>query len=210
MQDSKFKFTRDEVQLMGNQDFFRQKTIMTQKMVSLFHDLNNEIEICKTENEKYLPQKVKTISGKISKGENYLGLPYIVLDNPRIFSRQNIFAFRSMFWWGNYFSFTFHLSGKYLEDYSKNIYKNFETLREKKFLVCIHNEQWIHHLEKENYNSLDSFDTKKIKNLIEQNRFLKFSRKLDLKKWNHVKDYGTETLKEYFSILQSGTDYLAQ
>ncbi|HKR04092.1 MAG TPA: hypothetical protein VJY62_05590, partial [Bacteroidia bacterium] len=156
MQDSKFKFTRDEVQLIGHQDFFRQKSIITQKMISLFHDLNNDIEILKTENEKYLPQKVKIISGKISKGENYLGLPYIVLDNPRIFSRQNIFAFRSMFWWGNYFSFTFHLSGKYLEDYSKNIYKNFETLRKKKFLVCIHNEQWMHHLEKENYSSLDS------------------------------------------------------
>lgn len=203
MQDSKFKFTGDEIQLMSNQDFFRQKIIITQKMISLFHDLNNAIEIFKTENEKYLPEKTKIVAGKISKGENYLGLPYIVLDNPRIFSKQNIFAFRSMFWWGNYFSFTFHLSGKYLEDYSKNICKNFETLKEKKFLVCIHNEQWIHHLEKENYRSLDSFDRKRIKNLIEQNGFLKLSRKLDLKKWNDVKDYGTKTLKEYFSILQS-------
>ena len=203
MQDSKLKFSRNEIQLMCNQDFFKQKIIVTQKMTSLFHSLNNNIEVFKAENEKQLPQKVKIISGKISKGENYLGLPYIVLDNPRIFSKQNIFAFRSMFWWGNYFSFTFHLSGKYLEDYEKNICKNFKLLQDKDFLICIHNEQWIHHLEKDNYESLDSFDEKRIKNLIEQNGFLKFSRKLELKKWKHVPDFGIKTLKEYFSILKS-------
>lgn len=201
MQDSKFNFSRDEINLMNNQDFFKQKTIITQKMVSLFHNLNDEIEEIKKE-KKNLPEQINKISGKTSKGENYLGLPYLVLDNPRVFSNKNIFAFRSMFWWGNYFSFTFHLSGKYLEDYKKNIYKNSGTLKGKKFLICIHTEQWVHHLEKENYESIDSFDSKRIKKLIEENGFLKLSRKLDLKKWHRVSDFATQTLKEYFSLLK--------
>jgi hypothetical protein len=203
MQDSKFKFSRDEIQLMSNRDFFRQKIIITQKLISLFQELNGHIENFKAENQNRFPEKVKTISGKISKGENYLGLPYLVLDNPRVFTKQDVFAFRSMFWWGNYFSFTFHLSGKYLEDYLKNIYKNFKILKGKDFLICVHHQQWVHHLEEENYEYFDSFNRRRIENLIEQNGFLKLSRKLDLKKWNQAADFGLNTLKEYFFLLES-------
>ena len=201
MQDSKINFSHDEVNLINNQDFFKQKTIITKKMVSLFNELNDDIYKIKNRKDN-LPEPVKTISGKISKGENYLGLPYLVLDNPRVFSNKNIFAFRTMFWWGNYFSFTFHLSGNYLDNYKKNIYRNCETLKGKEILICIHSEQWVHHLEKENYESIDSIDRKAIKKLIEEKGFLKLSRKLDLKKWNYVSDFGTETLKEYFSLLK--------
>ena len=48
---------------------------------------------------------------KIAKGENYLQLPYVLLDYPRCFDKENIFAIRTMFWWGNFFSITLHLSG---------------------------------------------------------------------------------------------------
>jgi hypothetical protein len=201
MQDSKINFSHDEVNLINNQDFFKQKIIITKKMVSLFNELNDGIDKIKNRKEN-LPEPVKTTSGKISKGENYLGLPYLVLDNPRVFSNKNIFAFRTMFWWGNYFSFTFHLSGNYLNNYKRNIYRNCETLKGKEILICIHSEQWVHHLEKENYESIDSIDRKAIKKLIEEKGFLKLSRKLDLKKWNYVSDFGIETLKEYFSLLK--------
>jgi|SRR6185436_2277588 len=202
MQDSEFSFSSDEIKLVSDTDFFKQKSIITKKIISLLHELNNSIEQIKKENI-YQPEEINKISGKISKGENYLGLPYVVLDNPRIFSSKNIFAFRSMFWWGNYFSFTLHLSGKSLEDAEKNIYKNFELLKGKDFLICIHSEQWVHHLEKDNYESIDLFNKTKIKRLVEQKGFLKLSRKLALKKWNEVEGFGTETLKNYFSVIQS-------
>ena len=203
MQDSKFNFSNNEIRLMSNQVFFNQKNNITQKLIGLFHELNNNIELLKEENENCLPLNAKSISGKISKGENYLGLPYIVLDNPRIFSKQNIFAFRTMFWWGNYFSFTFHLSGKHLEDSKKNILKNFRSLKKKQFLVCINSEEWIHHLEKDNFISIDSFDKNALNSLIEKYGFLKISRKADLEKYKYVPAFGTEALKEYLSLIRS-------
>jgi hypothetical protein len=54
---------------------------------------------------------IQCLNGKISRGENYQLLPYIILDYPSYFSRNNIFAVRTMFWWGNFFSITLHLSG---------------------------------------------------------------------------------------------------
>lgn len=200
MQDSKFTFSRSEIQLMCDRDFFIQKSIITKKIISIFHQLNDCIEEIKSINKNHLPETVTKISGKISKGENYLGLPYLVLDNPRVFEKKDVFAFRSMFWWGNYFSFTLHLSGKYLELCEKNFFRNYGKLKGKKYLLCIHSEQWVHHLEKENYKLLDNFDKNKIENLVESNGFLKLSRKLKLNNWNQLKDFGTETLSEYLEI----------
>ncbi len=52
-------------------------------------------------------------SPKISKGENYKGLPWIVLDYPRLFGREDVLAVRTLFWWGHYFSVTLHLKGSH-------------------------------------------------------------------------------------------------
>lgn len=51
---------------------------------------------------------------KISKGENYLQLPYLILDYPAIFEKNNIFALRTFFWWGNFLVSTF-MSAAYIK-----------------------------------------------------------------------------------------------
>lgn len=52
---------------------------------------------------------------KISKGEQYRGLPWVMLDYPRYFDPKNgHLALRVMFWWGNYFLVQLHVSGNYL------------------------------------------------------------------------------------------------
>ena len=66
-------------------------------------------------------------SPKISKGENYKGLPWLVLDYPRYFNKEDIFAIRTLFWWGNFFSITLHISGKYKMRYEKKIIDSFES-----------------------------------------------------------------------------------
>ena len=64
-----------------------------------------------------LPEEVLIQSPKISRGENYNGLPYVMLDYPRCFGKEDVFAMRTMFWWGNFFSITWHLKGKYSKEY---------------------------------------------------------------------------------------------
>ncbi|MEI9808974.1 MAG: hypothetical protein WDO16_14545 [Bacteroidota bacterium] len=84
-----------------------------------------------------LPPEVIKISPKISKGENYKGLPYLVLDYPRYFEKDNHFAVRSMFWWGNFFSSTLHLSGIYKKKYTSAIEASFTQLQENDFFICV-------------------------------------------------------------------------
>src|SRR5271169_1886033 len=40
---------------------------------------------------------------KISRGEQYKGMPWVMLDYPRVFGKEDVCAIRTMFWWGHYF-----------------------------------------------------------------------------------------------------------
>src|SRR5664279_575656 len=104
MEEAKIKLSEDELLLVQNAGIILTKNAIMQKAVSLFSLL---AEGMKTESENaQLPVEVMVAMPKISKGEHYKGLPYVVLDYPRLFTQENIFAIRTLFWWGNYFSIT--------------------------------------------------------------------------------------------------------
>jgi hypothetical protein len=135
---------------------------------------------------KIFPEEVIAISPKISKGENYLGLPWLMLDYPRYFDKENVFAFRTMFWWGNFFSTTLHLSGKYKQKYDSIIISAYDALTKNEFYSCINEEQWHHHLEKENYLPVKNFSAQDFADHVGKRTFIKLSQKLSFSDWNNA------------------------
>src|SRR5437762_11030135 len=107
-----------------------------------------------------------------------------MLDYPRYFDKENFFAIRTMFWWGNFFSTTLHLSGKYKELYSKNMINNYEELKRNNFYCCINEDQWHHHLEIKNYKPVKEFSVIEFKNHIAERSYIKLAKKLLLSHWN--------------------------
>ncbi len=119
---------------------------------------------------------------KISKGENYKKLPYIILDYPALFSKQDVFALRTMFWWGNNFSVHLLLSGRYLEKFGAVILKNVKQT-EAKFYICINETEWEHHFELDNYipANAENIDAEK-----QNTGFVKLALKFNLEAWNNL------------------------
>src|SRR5258708_37260851 len=115
MQDTNNELSPEELKLISDADFFRRKNEITHKIEGSLAVLGENISDILQMHVKNIPSGILKIAPKISQGERYLELPWLILDYPRIFSEEDIFAFRSMFWWGKHFSFTIHLSGKYLE-----------------------------------------------------------------------------------------------
>ncbi|HXB45527.1 MAG TPA: hypothetical protein VNV85_15785, partial [Puia sp.] len=152
MRETKIKLSEDELLLMQNAGVILTKNAIIQKITSLFGVIAEEM---KTEVAKILlPPTIQIATPKISRGENYKGLPYVILDYPRVFTKENIFAVRTMFWWGHYFSMTLHLSGDFKEMFYRSIKRNISYLAEKNFSICISLNQWQHELEEDNYISL--------------------------------------------------------
>jgi hypothetical protein len=139
-----------------------------------------------------LPEIVLKPNPKISKGENYKGLPYLILDNPRYFSKDNIFAIRTMFWWGNFFSITLHVSGIYKKKLAQKILASNKA--NSQFHYCINNSEWEHDFEKSNYLPLREMKNEDLQKYIGKQSFIKIAARVSLNEW----ETAGEQLMNYF------------
>ena len=134
---AKIQLSPEETELVQNTEWILNKHIITKKVYDMFGDLSlllkNEAEV----NSYLFPPNIQSQSGKISKGENYQLLPYVILDYPAFFGKDKIFAVRTMFWWGNFFSVTLHLSGIYKQQFTADSEAVFSFLQKEDFF-CLH------------------------------------------------------------------------
>lgn len=101
-----------------------------------------------------VPNQGAAFSPKVSRGENYRGLPWVMLDFPRVFGREDVFAIRTMCWWGHGFNVTLHLKGVYLRAYLPVILARRVELAAAGFHVGIHEDEWRHEHTGEVYTPL--------------------------------------------------------
>ena len=195
MSKAKIRLSKQELQLVTNANWILTKNGIIKKIESLFGGLEQEMTSCLKDHAGQLPQEVINIHSKISKGENYEGLPYLILDCPRYFKGENIFAIRTMFWWGNFFSITLQLSGVYKNKFEKKIIEAFNELKKKNFFLCRNDNQWEHHFGKTNYIPVNKLSANQFRQLLSKNSFIKLAQKIPLKKKNDV----NKILLDYFS-----------
>ncbi len=120
---------------------------------------------------------------KICKGENYNQLPYIMLDYPAYYTKQNIFALRTMFWWGNFVSITLLLKGEYKAIFEQKIIHNLHDNAAANLYICINESEWKHHFEPDNYIMCSKINKWQIDE-IRQKSFIKIALKYELQHWN--------------------------
>jgi len=101
------KFSKKELSLLKDTDFLLTKIKIIEKVNNLFVETKKEVQNSIEKLNFDFPNELDLKKGKISKGEYYKGLPYLVLDFPTHFSEKNIFAYRTMFWWGNFLAVLF-------------------------------------------------------------------------------------------------------
>ena len=139
--------------------------------------------------------------GKISKGENYQQLPFVVLDYPKLFTDKSVFSFRTMFWWGNFFSITLHLGGRALENYRHNLIKNIDSLKNTGIYICTNSTPWEYHYKKDNYVLIDEMENASLHEILENKDFIKLSRKIGLTEFKGVVEFCRESFSSFLTVL---------
>ncbi|MBL3655269.1 hypothetical protein [Fulvivirga sediminis] len=135
-------FTEREFTYLSDQDFLLTKREIIDKITQYLSNLESEIKQEIHSSDFEFPDNTFLKSGKISKGENFRGLPYLILDYPRLFSSESIFAYRTMMWWGNFFCNTLHVTGSALTRLPHTIIQSSYPL-----YIQTHGDQWDHSLE---------------------------------------------------------------
>ena len=99
MDATKVRLSPEEEALVMRADWILTKNSILQKTMQLFATLQTEQQKWMESNGNSWPVQIINSCPKISRGENYLGLPWLMLDYPRMFNKEKVFAVRTFFWW---------------------------------------------------------------------------------------------------------------
>lgn len=184
------KLSEQEMEIVLNSEFILTKNRIIEQVKAMFAQLAAEYA---TLMGPY-PQlsELQTNQAKISRGEQFLGLPYLILDYPRIFGKEDILAVRSFFWWGHFFSISLLLTGHWKEKYQQSILgdKNLSAWE-----IDLSDSPWHH----ENIQTLPLSDVKWEK--VQSHSFLKITTHLPLLHWAGAPDFFVQKFDEIIRML---------
>lgn len=200
MNGAKIHLSTQEMELVTNKEWlFLKRSILT-KVEDLFGGLQSGFRN-RLEKENFIfNNSLKNHGGKISRGENYKGLPYRILDYPAMFSKEHIFAIRTLFWWGNFFSISLHLSGKYLS-LNRNPTGSFSYLREHNFRIHSGKDEWDHDLDEPGYLATGELKFEEFQEIL-QHKYFKISQKINLNEFDKAPDLLEEAFGEIMDYLK--------
>jgi hypothetical protein len=197
MEVSKIQFSEPERELMQNAAIILTKNSVLEKIKSLLELVQtDQVEWIRKEGHDAIEAFVT--SPKISRGEYYQGLPYLILDYPRRSGSNELFFIRNMFWWGNFFSTTLHLSGRYKELYLQKVIESYKDLQD--YSIGIHEDPWMHHFEKDNYIAVNTLSEKAFTTICENGLHLKLAKAMPLDQWQQAREQLMENWKMLLKV----------
>jgi len=191
--------TAEEQALVVNAEWLYLKNNVLQKVMVLMGQLQEALQAHPLTATFPFPENTLSLGGKISRGERYKELPYIILDYPRCFGKENIFAFRTMFWWGHYFIATLHLAGGEKEKYGHAIASAWQKLAEHQFQVYLQEDPWEHDLGNGNYKLISAMPEQEFRQLVHWRSFIKIAKPYNFEEWGKIIP---EVVRDYALLLQ--------
>jgi hypothetical protein len=118
-----------------------------------------------------------------------------MLDYPRFFSGHDVFAIRSLFWWGNHFSIHLVLGNKYRRLFEEKLHEALRSGQLSGWYVGVAADPWQHYFESDNYKTI-----KRDENLPPGN-YLKLAKSLALADWDTSEAFFINSYRELLSLL---------
>jgi hypothetical protein len=87
MRETKIIFSDAEIELLNSKEIWGHKQSLTSKLYYQLSAVHDEAK-SKFENQLREILNVDNVKGKISKGENYCGSPFLILDYPNHFKHE--------------------------------------------------------------------------------------------------------------------------
>jgi len=143
------------------------------------------------------------LNSKISRGENYQGQPYLVLDCPNFYSKKDVLAFRVFIWWGNQVICSLHLMGKPLDRMPVVPAKFLDVLRQSDTYVHQLSSPWTHEISSKNHLPLSDISEQELVSLLRSLNYIKISRSIPIREINYLKFFSQESLDLFLDSLSS-------
>ena len=174
MSVAKIRLSKKETDLVSDADWILTKNGIIRAIVEFLSAWQTEQQ-GSVQHSPLLIDAWQQSAPKISRGENYEGLPWIVLDYPRAFAHPGFAAIRTLFWWGRFFSITLHASGKFKEQLAPRLAASRAKLADRDFHICIQPNEWDHRFAPENYRPASGMNDTEWTERLQEKSFLKIA-----------------------------------
>jgi len=201
MNKTKIQLSAEEMKLVQNGEWILTKNRVIAKVYAMFGDLAAGMQTYISGNSDLLPENVIASTAKISKGEQYEGLPYVMLDYPRCFGKQEIVAVRTFFWWGNYFSSTLHVKGPVAKKLLMNVGKKSIISGIANIRISDSGDEWNHTMHSDNYMSAQEWLLKQTEP-GNDNLFLKLAIRHPLKDWETAPVFLNNYFEQWMELIK--------
>ena len=195
-------FTEKELRYMEDTDFLLTKAEVSRKIRTLLNQTHDQLRHYLAVERFTFPEGTQGRAGKIARGENYRQLPYMMLDYPRKFTQDDVFALRTMFWWGHFFSVTFQLGGTSWHRYQSAAMRNSGELTDASVSLCVSEDPWQHHRDASYYRPTYEMDTEQVRNRLGQQDFLKLAIFLPLNEWSSLPDQALAFFQRMIRLIE--------
>ena len=187
MKSAKIRLSEEEQNLVMNGDWILTKNRVLDQISSFLAEL--QLSQSKLISQQAgLPEELLAIPAKLTKGENYLGLPYRVLDYPRLFGQEDIFAIRTLFWWGHYFTVSLLLGGEWKRKISGTLITAMDQLKVTDHFICNTENHWINDIGPENYRKISELSREAWEKIIHEQTFIRISTRHVLSDWESMEE----------------------
>lgn len=161
MERSKLEFSPQQLSLLHDASVWNAKRELIDGVSAW---MGNTLERLKQHHQVVFGSLVPApaLNGKITRGENYNGFPYVLLDYPNLFSKEEIVAARNLVWFGNGFHCTLHIKGTTTTKALSRLHAS------PNILICVADNEWIHHINERDWISCNALDEKSKKRINAQ------------------------------------------
>jgi hypothetical protein len=143
MPQTKIVLSEKELRLLNDDTVWQTKQSLTTKLYQLLADVAATAKQHVEDSFKAFPE-TQDWNSKISRGENYDGCPYLILDAPNYFTKNDIVALRSLIWFGNYASCFLLLRGAPFKKLLHKISKEKLSKYGNEIYLCNADTPWNH------------------------------------------------------------------
>ncbi len=188
------ELTSEEIATVNNSGFLLTKNKAIEKLQQAFGDIATQYQSITGSTQSEWKRYCET-APKISKGEQFEGLPYLMLDYPRTFSNTETFAVRSFFWWGNYFSISLLLAGQCRQLLLPRLLTN-PVLGD--WHLDTSPTPWNHRWDTETSPQLSNISKANVSN---QEDFFKISKQIPLSQWQDMEQFFLTNFSQLWSAI---------
>lgn len=162
--------------MINSVDVFIHKPSIMKKAESYLATLNEAISAELTQTSHPLPPGTDTVKGQVVRGENHKGFPFLSLDMPQMFSKTEMFTYRTLFWWGHDLVFSLILKGDNLSLYLDRLTKCREDPDWSDIYLATTPTPWEWERTQNHFVHIPATTTPRIREIVESIQYIKLCR----------------------------------